>query len=68
MRLNEDEADPTSAITIAGFVGLIGALLTGTGEFVLHFDALGRFGTEYEFFRGISDNRTTLGHFFVLTT
>lgn len=53
-----------SAIVATGFIGLLGALLTGTGEFLLHFDDLARFGPENQFFIGISEQRTTLGHFF----
>lgn len=53
-----------SAIVITGFIGLLGAVLTGTGEFLLHFDDLARFGPENLFFTGISEQRTTLGHFF----
>ena len=52
-----------SIVMTTGLVGLLGALLTGTGEFILHFDPLVRFATEYEFFTGISDRRSTLGHF-----
>jgi len=52
-----------SKVVSAGMLGLLAAVLTGAGEFVLHFDALARFGTEYEFFKGISDQRSTLGHF-----
>lgn len=48
---------------MTGLVGLLGVVLTGVGEFILHFDGLARFGTEYEFFVGISDQRSTLGHF-----
>jgi len=55
----------TRSIVIAtGVVGLIGAALTGTGEFLLHFDDLARFGPDNRFFIGISEQRTTLGHFF----
>ncbi len=52
-------------ITTAGVVGLLAAILVGAGEFLLHFDALGRFADEgaYEFMRGISAERTTIGHF-----
>lgn len=53
-----------STIVLTGLVGLLGAVLTGVGEFILHFDALARFGAENEFFKGISDQRTTIGHFF----
>lgn len=53
-----------SAIVITGCIGLLGAVLTGTGEFLLHYDDLARFGSENLFFIGISEQRTTLGHFF----
>lgn len=52
-----------SNIVLTGMIGLLAAVLTGTGEFILHYDALARFGTEYEFFKGISDQRSTVGHF-----
>jgi len=52
-------------LTTAGVLGLLAAILVGAGEFLLHFDALGRFadGGAYEFMRGISAERTTIGHF-----
>jgi len=52
-------------LTTAGVLGLMAAILVGAGEFLLHFDALGRFadGGAYEFMRGISAKRTTIGHF-----
>ena len=53
-----------STIVLTGLVGLLGAVLTGVGEFILHFDALARFGAQNEFFEGISDQRTNIGHFF----
>ena len=52
-----------SAVITTGLIGLLGAIMTGTGEFILHFDALARFSTEYEFFTGISDGRSNIGHF-----
>lgn len=50
-------------IILTGVVGLLAAILTGVGEFILHFDPLARFGTGYGFFGGISDERTSIGHF-----
>jgi hypothetical protein len=52
-------------ITTAGVIGLLAAIMVGAGEFLLHFDVLGRFaeGGAYEFMRGISAQRTTIGHF-----
>lgn len=48
---------------MTGLIGLLAAVITCVGEFILHYDALARFGTEYEFLTGISDQRSTLGHF-----
>lgn len=53
-----------AAIVATGLIGLLAAALTGTGEFLLHFDDLARFGPENQFFLGISEQRTTMGHFF----
>ncbi len=52
-------------LTTAGVLGLLAAILVGAGEFLLHFDALGRFaeGGAYEFMLGINADRTTIGHF-----
>ncbi len=36
-----------SAIVVTGVIGLLGAVLTGTGEFMLHYDAPARFDVEY---------------------
>ncbi len=52
-----------STIVVTGVIGLLGALLTGAGEFMLHFDALARFDVEYAFLGGISDQRSNVGHF-----
>lgn len=52
-----------SIVITTGAIGLLGAMLTGVGEFMLHFDALSRFG-ENQFFLGISAERTNWGHFF----
>ena len=51
-------------IIITGLIGVLAALLTGTGEFLLHYDSLARFaGGGYEFMLAASDERQTLGHF-----
>ena len=52
-----------SIIILTGVTGLLGAILTGVGEFILHYDALARFGADFEYFTGISNLRTSLGHF-----
>ena len=52
-----------STIVVTGVIGLLGALLTGAGEFILHFDVLARFDVEYEFLGGISEQRSNVGHF-----
>lgn len=51
-------------VIITGFLGLMAAILTGTGEFLLHYDPLARFSeTDYEFMLAASDERQTMGHF-----
>ena len=52
-----------SIVIMTGLLGMLGAILTGAGEFILHFDSLARFGSEFEYFGGISDQRTNYGHF-----
>lgn len=54
-----------SKITITGMIGLFAAMFVGAGEFLLHFDSLGRFGESnpYAYMLGISADRTTIGHF-----
>ncbi len=52
-------------LIITGLIGFIAALLVGTGEFLLHFDALARFSeSNYNFMLDVSDPRQTVGHFF----
>ncbi len=51
-----------SIVITTGAIGLLGAMLTGVGEFMLHFDALSRFG-ENQFFLGIGAERSNWGHF-----
>ncbi len=51
-------------ILITGLIGLLAAILTGTGEFFLHFDPLARFSeSSYEFMLATSDSQQTTGHF-----
>jgi len=52
-------------LRITGIIGLVGAILCGTGEFLLHFDPLARF-SGYDFMADISDARLTAGHFFAV--
>ena len=46
-------------------MGLIGAIILGTGEFLLHYDPQARF-TGYDFMADKSDQTLTLGHFFAV--
>jgi hypothetical protein len=54
-----------SDLKLTGIIGLVGAILCGTGEFLLHFDPLARF-SGYDFMADISDARLTAGHFFAV--
>ena len=52
-------------MVLTGIVGVIAAILVGTGEFLLHFDPLARFSADgYAFMLAASDERQTAGHFF----
>lgn len=48
---------------ITGLLGLVAALVTGSGEFLLHFDPQARFTDGLAFFEGISEQRSNAGHF-----
>ncbi|MEP0392931.1 MAG: DUF6796 family protein [Erythrobacter sp.] len=48
---------------LTGVVGLLAAVITGTGEFLLHFDPQARFTDGLAFFEGISETRSNWGHF-----
>ena len=51
-------------MVLTGIIGIIAAILVGTGEFLLHFDPLARFSTDgYAFMLAASDERQTAGHF-----
>lgn len=50
-------------IVWTGLVGVIAAIVVGTGEFLLHFDTLARYGDGFAFFKGVTRDRATLGHF-----
>ena len=52
-------------IIITGLIGLFAAISVGIGEFLLHFDSLGRFGEAggYDYMQGISVERSSAGHF-----
>jgi len=55
--------DGKTVVIVTGLVGLLAAVLVGTGEFLLHFDPLARYDGSYVFFEAVSENRATLGHF-----
>lgn len=49
---------------LSGYIGLLAAILVGSGEFLLHYDPLARFSeSNYNFMQAASDSRQTLGHF-----
>lgn len=49
---------------LTAMIGLLAATLVGIGEYLLHFDAQARFAAGgYDFMLGISDSRSTAGHF-----
>ncbi len=52
-------------LIISGFLGIIGAIGVGIGEFLLHYspEGIGYDGSNFEFFNQIPLSRLTLGHF-----
>lgn len=50
-------------IILSGYIGLFASIFVGLGEFLLHFDVLGRFTSGFDFMIGIGSLRTTIGHF-----
>jgi len=57
-----------ATIKLLGYLGLIGSLLVGIGEYLLHYSTniLGH-AENYEFFAFVDLNNMTLGHFFAVT-
>ncbi len=55
-------------LQLAGWIGLAGAILCGTGEFLLHFDShrLGLGETGFDFMINTSEGRLNAGHFFAV--
>jgi len=51
-------------LLLTGMAGIVGAVLVGAGEFMLHFDPLVRYGQGFDFFKGVSESQATTGHFF----
>ena len=52
-------------LLLTGMAGCAAAFLVGIGEFLLHYDPLGRFSeVNYDFMLASSNARQTLGHFF----
>ena len=53
---------------MSGLLGLLGAILCGTGEFLLHFDTcrLGLGETGFDFMINTSETRLNVGHFFAV--
>ena len=56
-------SDGKTVVIVTGLVGLLAAVLVGTGEFLLHFDPLARYDGSYVFFEAVGESRATLGHF-----
>jgi hypothetical protein len=50
-------------IIATGLAGLAAAVITGAGEFLLHYDPQARFGEGLNYLLGISEQRTNIGHF-----
>ncbi len=58
------EINDRQILILTGLSGILGAMLVGAGEFMLHFDPLVRYGQGFDFFKGVSESQATSGHFF----
>ena len=54
-----------TTLKLTGLIGLLAAILVGTGEFLLHFDPQARF-TGYDFMADKPESELTAGHFFAV--
>jgi len=52
---------------VAGCIGLLAAVLVGTGEFLLHFDPMARYAGCYVFFEAVSGRGDPLARVAVRT-
>ena len=51
---------------LTGIIGLCAALVMGSGEFLLNFDTLARYGEGYAYMADTPDARLTIGHFLAM--
>lgn len=50
-------------VVATGIVGLVAAIMTGTGEFLLHYDPLNRYAEGLDYLADVSAERANIGHF-----
>ena len=56
--------EKSNTIILTGVIGMLAAVMVGTGEFLLHFDPLAQYSeTSYEFMLAPTGAQQTLGHF-----
>lgn len=63
MSMINAEIATKKVIVITGVIGLLASVLVGFGELLLHYNDSNHFSDNYDFLQGISDNRSTIGHF-----
>ena len=54
-------------VYLYGYLGILGALLVGTGEFLVHYSSHYDPAIPYSFFWGVSETRFTLGHVLMIS-
>lgn len=63
--LNGEELPKHNHVILTGLIGILAAILTGTGEFLLHYSEAGNYADDgkYMFLLDVSTFRLNLGHF-----
>jgi hypothetical protein len=65
--MNSNLAAPNYSLwRTLGLLGLLGAIMVGIGEFMVHYNPAGFEGESFAFFGGVTDSSLAIGHFMMI--
>mgnify|MGYP003644467369 CR=1 FL=1 len=67
MEMNKTQIPDLRLWRLLGMAGLIGAIMVGIGEFMVHFSPEGMEGEDFALFGPVSDRNLTIGHFLMVS-